>query len=55
VVDFVVSVRASNGYQIHDGLLNDAGRELTEAHVSRIGGQHGTQYRHLATRETVEV
>lgn len=55
VVDFVVSVRASNGYQIHDGLLNDAGCQLTEAHVSRIGGQHGTQYRHLATRETVEV
>jgi hypothetical protein len=48
VVDFVVSVRASNAYQIHDGLLNDAGLQFTEAHVSRIGGQHGTQYRHLA-------
>jgi len=55
VVDFVVSVRASNAYQIHDGLLNDAGFQFTEAHVSRIGGLHGTQYRHLAARETVEV
>jgi L-ascorbate metabolism protein UlaG (beta-lactamase superfamily) len=55
VVDFVVSVRASNAYQIHDGLLNDAGLQFTEVHVSRIGGQHGTQYRHLAVWETVEV
>ena len=54
VVDFVVSLRARNAYQIHDGLLNDAGLQFTEAHVSRIGEQHGTQYRHLATRETVE-
>ena len=46
---------AGNAYQIHDGLLNDAGLQFTEAHVSRIGGQHGTQYRHLAARETVEV
>src|SRR5262249_17786982 len=28
VVDFVVSVRASNAYQIHDGLLNDAGLQF---------------------------
>ena len=55
VIDFVVSVRARSAYQIHDGLLNDAGLQFTEAHVSRIGGQHGTQYRHLAVRETVEV
>ena len=55
VVDFAVSVRASNAHQIHDGLLNDAGLQFTEAHVARIGGQHGTQYRHLAVRETVEV
>ena len=55
VVDFVVSVRAGNAHQIHDGLLNDVGLQFTEAHVSRIGGLHGTKYRHLAVRDSVEV
>ncbi len=55
VVDFVVSVRARNAYQIHDGLLNEAGLQFTEAHVSRIGGLHGTNYRHLMSKDTVEV
>jgi L-ascorbate metabolism protein UlaG (beta-lactamase superfamily) len=55
VVDFVVSVRAHAAYPIHDALLTEAGTQLTEAHVTRIGGEHGTTYRHLWPRDTVEM
>jgi L-ascorbate metabolism protein UlaG (beta-lactamase superfamily) len=55
VVDFVVSVRASAAYPIHDALLTDAGLQFTEGHVTRIGGSHGTEYQHLARREAAEV
>ncbi|MCL2781134.1 MAG: MBL fold metallo-hydrolase [Actinomycetia bacterium] len=55
VIDFVVSVRAPQAFQIHDALLNDTGLGLVEGHVSRIGAEFGTAYRHLATGETVTV
>ncbi|NVM94085.1 MBL fold metallo-hydrolase [Arthrobacter wenxiniae] len=55
VVDFVVSVRAPRAFQIHDALLNEAGLGFTEAHIARIGAQHGTDFRHLAPGESVEV
>src|SRR6478752_831511 len=35
VVDFVVGVRAPKAFQIHDGLLNDNGLKVVEAHVQR--------------------
>lgn len=44
VIDFVVAVRAPQARPIHDALLNDAGRGFVEAHVSRIGGEHGSEY-----------
>ena len=55
VVDFVIGVRAPRAFPIHDALLNDTGRGLVEAHVSRIGARYGTEYRHLSSGESVEV
>ncbi len=53
VIDFVVSVRAPRVHPIHDGLLNQAGAGFVEAHVSRIGGEHGSEYAHLDPAQTV--
>ncbi|MEO8283515.1 MAG: MBL fold metallo-hydrolase, partial [Pseudarthrobacter sp.] len=55
VVDFVISVRAPQAFQIHDGLLNETGLKMVEGHVARLGGKYGTTFRHLAPRESVEV
>lgn len=55
VVDFVIGVRAPRAFPIHDALLNDMGRGLVEGHVTRIGARYGTEYRHLASGESVEV
>lgn len=55
VVDFVIGVRAPRAFPIHDALLNDTGRGLIEGHVTRIGARYGTEYRHLASGESVEV
>ncbi|WP_142058966.1 MBL fold metallo-hydrolase [Pseudarthrobacter sp. B4EP4b] len=55
VVDFVIGVRAPRAFQIHDGLLNDNGLKIVEGHVHRLGAKYGTEYRHLAAGEQVEV
>ncbi|WP_104092184.1 MBL fold metallo-hydrolase [Arthrobacter sp. GMC3] len=55
VVDFVVSVRAPRAFQIHDGLLNEKGLSFTESHIARVGAEHGTDFRHLAAGESVEL
>ncbi|MGO4187024.1 MBL fold metallo-hydrolase [Pseudarthrobacter sp. TAF60_1] len=55
VVDFVISVRAQQAFQIHDGLLNETGLKMVEGHVARLGGKYGTTFTHLAPRESVEV
>ncbi|NUS35296.1 MAG: MBL fold metallo-hydrolase [Pseudarthrobacter sp.] len=55
VLDFVIGVRAPKAFQIHDGLLNDNGLGIVEGHVRRIGAKYGTEYKHLAPRESVEV
>lgn len=55
VVDFVIGVRAPRAFPIHDALLNDTGRGLIEGHVIRIGARYGTEYRHLASGESVEL
>lgn len=55
VVDFVVSVRAPQAFQIHDGLLNEQGLAFTESHIARIGGAHGVKFRHLNTGQSVEL
>ncbi|MDT4947645.1 MAG: hypothetical protein QOJ37_240 [Pseudonocardiales bacterium] len=55
VIDFVVAVRAPRVLGIHEAVLSDAGRALVEGHVSRIGGEHGSEYKPLAPAETIEV
>lgn len=55
VLDFVIGVRAPKAFQIHDGLLNENGLKIVEGHVQRIGAKYGTEYTHLAARESVEV
>jgi L-ascorbate metabolism protein UlaG (beta-lactamase superfamily) len=55
VVDFVIGVRASQAFPIHDGLLNETGQGFVEGHVTRIGAKYGTQYRHLSSGDSVEV
>lgn len=55
VIDFVIGVRAPRAFQVHDGLLNEMGLKIIESHVTRIGARYGTEYSHLAVRETVEV
>ncbi|HKU29163.1 MBL fold metallo-hydrolase [Arthrobacter sp. NyZ413] len=55
VVDFVISVRAPKAYPVHDGLLNELGRGLVEAHVTRIGAKYGTTYARLSPLDSVEV
>jgi L-ascorbate metabolism protein UlaG (beta-lactamase superfamily) len=55
VIDFVTSVRAPKAFQIHDALLNENGLGFAESHVQRIGARYGTEFRHLAPGESVEV
>lgn len=55
VIDFMVAVRAPHVHQIHDGLLNEIGIGFVERHVSRIGAEHGSEFRHLAPAESVAV
>lgn len=55
VIDFVVSVRATQVHQIHDGLLNEIGLGFAELHVTRVSAEHGIQFSHLKPSETVAV
>lgn len=55
VLDFVVSVRAPQAFQIHDALLNETGLSFTESHIARVGAEYGCTFRHLATGESVEI
>lgn len=55
VIDFVVAVRAPRAHQIHDALLNPTGLALVEGHVTRLGAQYGTEFVHLAPRESVTI
>lgn len=54
VIDFVIAVRASQAFQIHDGLLNDAGLQFTEGNVARIAGRYGADFAHLPTGSVIE-
>jgi L-ascorbate metabolism protein UlaG (beta-lactamase superfamily) len=55
VIDFVVSTRAARVHPIHDGLLNELGRRFVEAHVKRLGAEHGSDYASWAPGDTVTV
>lgn len=53
VIDFVVAVRAPKVHQVHDSLLTDVGRGFVQAHLARIGAEHGSEYSYLAPGTTV--
>ncbi|PZS16183.1 MAG: MBL fold metallo-hydrolase [Pseudonocardiales bacterium] len=55
VIDFMISVRAPQVHQIHDGLLNEVGLGFVEGHLSRLGAEHGTEFRHLKPSESVDL
>jgi L-ascorbate metabolism protein UlaG (beta-lactamase superfamily) len=55
VIDFVAAVRAPVAYPIHDALLNEAGLDLVDGHIARLGGPYGTSYRRLVPGESVTV
>ncbi len=55
VIDFVISVRAPKAFQIHDALLNEQGLSVSEGLVVRIGAKYGTEFRHLASGESVQL
>jgi L-ascorbate metabolism protein UlaG (beta-lactamase superfamily) len=55
VIDFVVSVRASRTWPLHDSLLNPPGIALVESHVARIGAEHGVHYTHVDPGTTVDL
>lgn len=55
VIDFVVAVRAAKTINLHDSLLTDTGRGMVEGHVGRIAGDYGTEFRHLAPGDTLDV
>lgn len=54
-MDFVVSVRSPKAIQIHDALLNEHGLSFVEAHVARIGGEHGVEYTHVNAASTIDI
>ncbi|MDP5228416.1 MULTISPECIES: MBL fold metallo-hydrolase [Arthrobacter] len=55
VVDYVISVRPRQAFNIHEALLNPAGLGLMEGHVQRLGARYGTEYRHLDPGEAVQL
>jgi L-ascorbate metabolism protein UlaG (beta-lactamase superfamily) len=54
VLDFLIAVRPDRAVQIHDGLLNDRGLGMVEAHVSRIADAYGPRFSHLAPQESID-
>jgi L-ascorbate metabolism protein UlaG (beta-lactamase superfamily) len=55
IIDFVISVRAPQAFQIHDVLITATGAGLIEGHVTRLGAAHGTEFRHLTPAESLTV
>lgn len=53
VIDFLVGVRPRRAYNVHDGLLNDRGRDLVTRHLAGQGERRGIDYRPLEPREEV--
>jgi L-ascorbate metabolism protein UlaG (beta-lactamase superfamily) len=55
-VDFTISVRAPRAFQIHDGLLSDAGRGPYESQLDRVGQLYGvTRFQHLDPGQSVHL
>jgi L-ascorbate metabolism protein UlaG (beta-lactamase superfamily) len=55
-IDFTISVRAAKAFQIHDGLLNDAGHGIYESQLGRVGQLYGvTSFQHLDAGESTHL
>jgi L-ascorbate metabolism protein UlaG (beta-lactamase superfamily) len=52
VIDFAIAIRAGAVHQIHDAMLNEIGLGMVEGHLTRIGAQYGSHYRHLKVGES---
>ena len=55
VIDFVVSVRAPQVFQVHDSLVTDIYANMVEGHLQRIAGPHGVTFTHLTPAQTVTI
>ena len=55
VIDFTVSCRPPQAFQIHDGLLNEFGVKSIEGMLERVGKQYGTSFHHLQVGESVSL
>jgi hypothetical protein len=48
IIDFMISVRAPQAFQLHDALINDNGTGLIEGLIARTTPSYGIEFRHLA-------
>jgi hypothetical protein len=48
IIDFMISVRAPQAFQIHDALINETGTGLIEGLIANLTASVGTQFHHLA-------
>lgn len=55
VVDFTISVRAAQAFQIHECLLSDFGRTFCEQHVAEAADPYGIKFRHVDPLEQVSL
>jgi glyoxylase-like metal-dependent hydrolase (beta-lactamase superfamily II) len=54
VADFVVSVRAGQTFQLHDAMLSTVGSQATEGMLTRVVSEHGLEFAHLDTKQTID-
>ncbi len=55
VLDHVVAVRPQHVHQVHDGLLNERGRDLVGGHLDRVARQYGATYAPLEAGDAVDL
>jgi L-ascorbate metabolism protein UlaG (beta-lactamase superfamily) len=55
VIDFVVAVRATRAFPIHDAMLSEPGVKNSVGHVSRFAERYGTTFTYLAPAEVAAV
>lgn len=54
-VDFAVSLRAPRAFGIHDALLGELGRQGYGGHLTRLAGEHGSDFGQLSPGESVQL
>jgi L-ascorbate metabolism protein UlaG (beta-lactamase superfamily) len=53
VIDFVIAVRATQAFQIHDAMLAESGLKNATGYVTRFADQYGVKFSYLAPTEAV--